>query len=202
MPLVVVEGIDGSGKSTISKALAEAAGAHRKVYPSHDGAAGRLIRAILRGTEVLDKRAMQHLFIADGLDHDVDVERRVSLGELVILDRHPTISGWVYQVETTPIDFVQQINMTHCFTAIDLIFIVDVPTAVATARIQARDKPADVVYEAAHPDVIEARRSRYFAYKVMHPQCIMIDGQQPVADNVSAMVRVLDDLRATLAGQN
>jgi dTMP kinase len=201
MPLVVFEGVDGSGKSTLSRALAEALGAHRKAFPQTDGTIGRLIRAHLAGVVRIEKQALQHLFIADGLDADPDVADRTSRGELVIFDRHPTISGWVYQVETTPIDFVQQISIAHCFTPIDIVFIVDVPAKVAVERLAAREGERNS-YDEASLDVVEGRRSRYMAYRVMHRQCFILDGTAPVVDNLAQVRQLLKGLRAARDEQN
>jgi dTMP kinase len=195
MPLLIFEGIDGSGKSTLSKALAHALDAHRVAFPSTEGPVGRLIRSTFTGETTIDKRAMQHLFIADALDQDPDISRRTSVGETVICDRHPTISGWVYQVETTPIDFVQQISIAHCFQAPDFTFIIDVPPAVALARLAARGG-ADQGYEQASLELVDQRRSRYMAYNVMHPNCMLLDGQLPVLETVGFLQRFLAQRQA------
>lgn len=196
MPLVVFEGVDGCGKSTLSKALATTLDAHRKVFPSTEGPIGRLIRAHLEGQVKIERQALQHLFIADGLDHDPDVLERLTRGELVIFDRHPTISGWVYQVEAgTPIDFIVQISIAHCFTPIDVVFLVDVPPRVAIERLAARGAQ-DVVYDGAPLVVVEGRRNRYMAYRVMHRNCFILDGTLPVEENVNHVRQILEGLRA------
>lgn len=203
MPLIVIEGIDGSGKSSLAEALADSLGGHLYVFPSHTGAVGKLIRETFAGQAQVHPLAMQHLFIADALDFDSEVAARVSRGETVIMDRHPTVSGWVYQSERVPIDLVLQICLTNCFTPPDLTVILDVPAKVAVERLRARGRHTrtNAANEDASLDVIDGRRSRYMAYNVMHPKCHLLDGQKPVIDGVGYVQSRLGELRAQEAAQ-
>lgn len=201
MPLVIVEGIDGSGKSTLAKALASELRAHLEAFPTHDGPIGKLIRSTFTGETKIAPQAMQHLFTADAIDRDVDIGDRVSRGELVILDRHPTVSGWVYGSEIMGVDVVQMVTLGLCFTPPDLVVLLDVPAEVALSRLQARGG-ADKLYEAADQKAVEARRNRYQAYYVMHHNVVLVDGQKDLQHNLTRVAALVRELVAGTQERN
>ncbi len=70
---IVIEGIDGSGKSTQIDLLQKRFQAEgKKAMITHeptDGPIGKLIRSILNGHEEVDASVMAALYLADRLDH-------------------------------------------------------------------------------------------------------------------------------------
>ncbi len=69
--LIVFEGVDGSGKSTQARLLAERLGAHLVCFPDRTTATGQLINAVLKGAVVVGEQA------ADGRD-GTDERPRIS----------------------------------------------------------------------------------------------------------------------------
>ncbi|MBX3063737.1 MAG: dTMP kinase [Anaerolineae bacterium] len=116
---LVIEGLDGSGKTVIARDLA----AHLKAqigaekvlltYEPHDESfSGELIRAVLRKEMTISARTLALAFATNRADHlNKDVEPFLARdGSIVICDRY-YLSSLVYQTtKTTPLDYVWQIN--------------------------------------------------------------------------------------------
>lgn len=86
---VVVEGIDGSGKTTQAKIVAEKI--DNAVYTKEptDGPIGQFIRKAISGTEnELPPVALQHLLSADRAVHEEEVKGFLEKGKTVVSDRY------------------------------------------------------------------------------------------------------------------
>jgi len=68
VPFIVIEGIDGSGKTTQARMLAKAIGATAYSEPTN-GPIGKLIREHLKGYYEYHPEVLARLFAADRLDH-------------------------------------------------------------------------------------------------------------------------------------
>jgi dTMP kinase len=139
---IVIEGIDGSGTTLQTRALAEAlrTQGHRVVEtrePTDDLVIGPLIRrALATSDSPLDPRALALLFAADRIDHvQRCIRPSVDAGAVVISDRY-LLSSLAYQTLDCDHAWVRTINM-HA-PAPDLYFFLDVPVEIAFARIQQR----------------------------------------------------------------
>lgn len=113
----VLEGLDGSGKSTqiitLNQKLQE------RGYPTHltrepcDLVIGKMVREILGGERVMDPRVIAALFVADRLDHILDPEdgmlTHLNKGEIVLCDRY-YFSSYAYNGVDMPMDWVIEAN--------------------------------------------------------------------------------------------
>ncbi len=148
--LVAVEGVDGSGSTTLSKALVSrlASAGFRACYTREptDGPVGRLIRGALRGAYgglAVDQRVMALLFAADRAWHlsqgDVCGHRGVlgALGDgvIVVSDRYK-YSSLAYQGPALGVEWVARINSFA--PEADVLVYVDTPPNVAEARLRVR----------------------------------------------------------------
>lgn len=200
--LWVFDGPDGSGKSTLCRAVAatlDGFNIKNKVlaFPSHQGEIGKLIRRVLTGQAHVELDAMMHLFIADGLDHELQITQWRNEGYEVLLDRHTIVTGWAYQLEHHPIADLLQAQVGQMFQAPSCAFISDVPTAVSSERIKERNKRATdaphLIYEKPYDAEYQERlRRRYTAYAIVaqHPVGI-IDGTKPLADNIRSVLSII-----------
>lgn len=139
---VAVEGIDASGKATVSRALAVDLGAGLTSFPRYGTATGRAILGHLRGewgaTRCdLDPLVRQSLMLANRLEAQEDVRRALAVGDLVA-DRYE-LSGLVYaEAEGLDRDWLRAVHAPLIHP--DLTIVLDIPVPlVALRRPVARD---------------------------------------------------------------
>src|SRR5690348_13914041 len=91
--LIVIEGIDGSGKTTSAKALVEnlKKAGYDTAYSKEptDDVIGSFIREkILSGHVAISPLALQYLFNADRAMHMEKIEKLLKKGTIVVMDRY------------------------------------------------------------------------------------------------------------------
>lgn len=193
--VVVLEGMDGSGKSTI---LREVAGQLEALdvkhcqfaFPSrHNGAIGGLIRDVLEGKVVVQEEAMLWLFTAEGIQMETTLHEAAQRGEIVLCDRHTAISALVYQTAIHRLEDIFAVNQIADFAAPDLIYIVDVPVDVALSRRKSRGGSTAVFYEPTEIKKLEDMRFKYLNLVARVGYTSLIDGTLPVAVNAKKIVQ-------------
>lgn len=162
---ICLEGGDGTGKSTLAAALYYhlSPGIWPKRFPS-DGDIGRVIRSGLMGETELSDKTYLYLFAADGLNEEASIQEMLEGGKHIICDRHPTISGRVFQRLHHPAEHIESVYNSAAADGVsmpDHLFVLDVPVSVALERIENRDKYSDVVFERKDPAYIEMISDRY-----------------------------------------
>ncbi|MDB5193161.1 MAG: Thymidylate kinase [Segetibacter sp.] len=140
---IALEGIDGSGKSTQVKLLAQKLKdngykVHSTFEPT-DNFIGSIIRNILTGKARADNRAIAGLFVADRLDHLLNEEnglvKKLEDGYTVITDRY-YFSSYAYHGTHMDMDWVIQANaMSAEILRPDVNIFIDVPPEVSMKRI-------------------------------------------------------------------
>ncbi len=137
MPFVAIEGIDGSGKSTV---ISHLAGILPKVYATREpsgGPIGRLIKEwALRGGSS-DPHVDALLFAADRIEHyRREIQPKIRENFLVITERYIESSIAYQGAAGVSIEFVKYIN--SLVPRPDLTIILDVDPEIAIARIARR----------------------------------------------------------------
>jgi dTMP kinase len=144
--LLVIEGIDGAGKSTLQHRLADWCRAQgRTVVTSReptDGPHGRALRESAR-TGRLAPEAELELFLKDRHEHVASVIRpAIERGDVVILDRY-YFSTAAYQ-GARGIDPAKIIAANEAFAPVpDLVLLLDLDPAAGHQRIGARGGTPD-----------------------------------------------------------
>jgi len=82
---IVIEGLDGVGKSTVSKALAQAVGAISLNTPSDKF---KQVRPLLEAAYVGNNLARQLFYASTALDVSNEVSQLIAQGQGVVLDRY------------------------------------------------------------------------------------------------------------------
>jgi len=179
---IVVEGVDGSGKSTQIRRLCEALAKNGQdpmaTCEPTDGPVGVLIRKMLAGTLPVDQRTIASLFAADRTDHLVNPETGIKKltdeGRTVICDRY-YFSSYAYHAQY--MDWVIQVNSVNAdILTPDATLFIDVDPETCLSRIQARGGPLEI-YEKI--DIMKAVRANYFkAFEKLKARetVIVIDG--------------------------
>jgi dTMP kinase len=116
---LVIEGLDGAGKSVIARELSQHLGRQlgkQQVLltyePYNASLGGEFIRQVLRKEIMVSPRTLALAFAANRADHlDREIEPFLrEAGNVVVCDRY-YLSSLVYQTTpTTPLDFVWRIN--------------------------------------------------------------------------------------------
>lgn len=158
--LLVIEGIDGAGKSTLARSLAAWLREHGRIVvvdrEPTDGPHGRALRESAR-TGRLSPEAELELFLKDRREHvEKLIAPALSRGEVVILDRY-YFSNAAYQGArgSDPVEIVAQ-NETFAPVP-DLVLLLDLAPAAGHARIDARGDGLDDFEGAAY--LTEVRRN-------------------------------------------
>lgn len=160
---IVLEGIDGCGKSTQARMLAE--WLEKKGIPVHMTAEptktkiGRLIREILSGTEEMDPHALALLFTADRYEHlATDVLPSLSDGKTVICERY-YYSTIAYQAaQGVDRSWIFEINKFALNP--DLVIFIDVKPKTAMSR-----KEGEEIFE--HRSFLENVYNEYLKFADM-----------------------------------
>ena len=194
-PLVVLEGIDGSGTTTQLHRVAQRlrASGHEVVEtrePS-DGPVGRHLRSALRGEVRYSADEMARLFAADRMDHLATlVEPALARGAVVLSDRY-VASSLVYQSQFCAPAFVRALNARA--RPAHLTLVLAVPPEVAQGRRATRGGPAELYDDAA----LQARLARaYEALPTLLPgeRVVLVDGAAPIESVTEALCVEIDKL--------
>lgn len=191
---IAVEGVDGSGKTTQVKLLAEALEKKGiKTFVTKeptDEVTGKLIREVLSGKIKIPQVAFQYLFAADRAIHQAEMEEYLKKGITVISDRY-FWSSIVYGMVDKGIVLGEEkhekdnllvalsvLSMYHRFLVPDFSFCLTVPIGAILERMKAKDKNLEI-YE--KEDVLRKVEAGYKWLTEKFPKEItVIDGGEEV----------------------
>ncbi len=186
--LIAIEGIDGTGKSTLAGELAGALERRgRAVTLSFEptrGPHGRRIRELAgAGGERVSAQEELELFIADRREHVAQViAPALAAGHVVILDRY-YYSTMAYQ-GARGVD-PAAIERRHEFAPRpDLLVILELPVDEALERITAKRGSIPDLFEGAE---YLTQVDRLFR-GIEHPNLMRLDARLPTAETVAAIV--------------
>ena len=192
---IVFEGIDGSGKSTQARMLAdklEKSG--ERVYytfePS-DGMVGKMIRRILRKEITADEFTIAALFLADRLDHlnnpETGILAKLEQGIHVVCDRY-YYSSYAYHSMYMSMDWVIQANSLAAQTKRpDVVYFLDLTPEQSLERIR---KNRETLEHYEKLDSLTAARNNYL-------EAIKREGKADHVQVLSAMGTV-EEIHATI----
>lgn len=142
--LVVLEGIDGCGKSSVSKRLAEAIG--RRAVLTREPTDSWIGRAVRRGDRGKTSPYMDALlFMADRARHTEQMREWIAKGKLVICDRyyHSTVAYQAAYLKDVfdgdPFKWLLESNLRISMKP-DLTVLLEIPPEVGLQRISGRKK--------------------------------------------------------------
>lgn len=191
---IVVEGIDGSGKTTQARGLVkELSGKEIKaVYTKEptDEITGKMLRDVLAGKLKLPPVSFQYLFAADRAVHQEEIRRHLEKGVTVVSDRY-FWSALVYgmlDINALENEYEQErlmsaysiLSMYHQFVAPDFTFYLSVSAKAAMARIAQKTEKIEI-YE--KQDKIEKLKKGYdWLAKKFDREINVIDGEKEVGE--------------------
>jgi dTMP kinase len=178
--LLALEGIDGSGKSTQSRALAAALGATLTHEPGATSLGVALRRLLLApDSPPISLRAEALLMAADRAEHlAVVVGPALDAGEWVVSDRFSgsTLAYQGYGRGLDPAGLSGMLGWATAGVGADLSILVDVPVEVAQARLGAGGAAPDRL-ERLGPSFAQRVRDGFLALAATDPDhWVVVDG--------------------------
>ena len=194
--LLALEGIDGCGKSTQARALAEALGALLTHEPGATPV-GQSLRRILLDPDgpVLALRTEALLMAADRAEHVATVvEPALAAGRWVVSDRYSgsTIAYQGYGRGLPPDELATLVAFAAAGLAADLSILVDVEVEVAAARRSA-DGDGDRL-ERLGTDFASRVREGFLTQAVADPEhWLVVDGTEDASALTAHIVEAVHD---------
>ena len=154
---IAIEGIDGAGKTTqaklVAEELAKSSDVHLTKNPT-DGLIGKFIREVLVGKVDIPPVSFQYLFSADRQVHQKVVLKDLKDGKIIITDRYFWSAIAYGIVDREDLDFDQAgnlllvsqgiLSMYHQFLLPDLTIFLEVPIDIALDRINKKNKKKEI----------------------------------------------------------
>lgn len=199
--LIVLEGIDGAGKTTQARMLADYL-RRRGVKcmltkePTH-GVVGSLIhkalyklRNPLVNNKAANLRALQLLFVADRASHLYNkIIPKEKAGYVVVSDRY-LLSTIAYGI-ASGVNKRWLIDLNKYFPAPDITLLLDVEPVHAIERLNKRDVTTEYFENLGF---LKKSRRAYMQMTGFHKNCFVVDGNSTKAE-VTAKIRAIVDLR-------
>lgn len=188
--LIALEGIDGSGKTTIARMIVEWLDRRRfeARYTSEPtrGLFGRILRSMALRSRV-DPRLEALLFAADRIYHlERIIDPLLAKGIIVVSDRYLHSSLAYQSVTTGDPRWVEELN--KFVRKPDLGIYLDVNPSEGLGRLRRRRRKTRFEDEA----FLEKVREKYLEY-VRLGDLVMVDAGKPLDDVFSDVVAVVED---------
>jgi len=203
---IAFEGIDGSGKSTQVKLLAEKLSSQgHKVYTTFEptgSTIGKLIRDIFAHKEKADHRTIAALFVADRLDHILHEQdgllKKLEEGYTVITDRY-YFSSYAYHGTHMSMDWVIAANaLSAQLLRPDLTIYIDIDPGTSMERIS-KGRASTELYETL--DNLKQVRAKYMeAFEKLKDQerIFIADGRQAPEQVAEAVLAAVNGLTVAI----
>ncbi len=190
---VVFEGIDGSGKTTISKMLQDMF--DKRGYKTlwlrepSDSIWGKKIRKLANLKDAIPIEEELNYFIEDRkIDLKHNIGPALKEGKIVILDRYYYSNGCYQGARGLDVNKIIEKNLEFALTP-DLTFIIDLPVDVALDRIKNNREETAILFE--KKDYLERVRNNYL--NLSFPEIKVIDGNDSI-EGVFAKIKTVFDL--------
>jgi dTMP kinase len=198
--LVALEGIDGCGKSTQARALADALGATLTFEPGATPVGARLRELLLRPDALSPSpRAEALLMVADRAEHVARVvEPALAAGAWVVSDRYAasTVAYQGYGQGLDPTALDDLVRWATDGLAADLSVLVDVSVEVAATRLAEAGRGGADRLERLGPAFAARVRGGFLAQAAQDPDhWVVVDG---TADAAALTARILALVRQRL----
>lgn len=193
---IVFEGVDASGKSTVSQMLfdklnGEKTSIYKTAEPTNSPI-GSIIRNILNKRIVADEKTIGALFVADRLDHLNNpingILSYLDKGIHVISDRY-YYSSYAYHVPHLSMDYVIAANK-ECADILrpDIVFYLDISVEESLRRLNASRQFLDLFETKERITSVVNNYKEAIRREGEKDNVVIIDGEQPVEEVFSKVL--------------
>lgn len=197
---IAIEGIDGSGKTLqtqmVVKALKKRGLKVISTKEPTDRVIGKFIKTqILTGKIKLPPVAIQYIFSADRSDHQVEIEKYLEKGYVVIMDRY-FWSAVAYgiadlkQVAGYYLTVLSVLSPYNRFLAPDITFFLNISIKTALKRIGKSEKHNEIYDNEAK--LIKIKKAYDFLVKKFTKEFVLIDGNREVEEVTADLVKRIE----------
>ena len=200
--LIVLEGLDGSGKTTQSQRLVESLEGldYKAKYTKEptEGPIGTLIKQILWGDVKLSPRAMQYLYVADRADHSELIEDYLKKGVYVIADRYfwSSVAYGSYDMDKIDDYFLTAqsiLSYYHRFLVPDVTFYLDIDPEKSFERVKETKKRKEMYKD---PKKMKKIKKGYdFLLEKFPEEFTIIDANKSVEEVNSQLIKKIKELK-------
>ena len=200
---IVVEGLDGSGKTTQINHLrdyfqARGEACYLTAEPT-DLATGRFIRRVLRGENTVDPRTLAALFAADRVEHlfhaSEGIIAKLAAGYHVISSRY-YFSSLAYQGEYVDPAWVASLNrLAKATLPADLTIFLDLNPEVSMQRIAGRGGGSELFETLEKLRQVREDFQQAFAVYGEGERIAVINAEDPEVDVAERIVEEVQQLR-------
>lgn len=194
--LIVFEGIDGSGKTTLSRLfvqwLQERGEPAVWLREPSDSPAGRRIRELASSHETIDAREELNHFLEDrrwNVEHNI--RPALDSGSTVVMDRYFYSNACYQGARGMEVDVILEMNRAFAPEA-DIVFLIDSDVDAALSRIRRENRDPAVLFE--KKEFLETVRRNYRGLNSRVPGLKVIPGDDPldiVFERITAHYRKL-----------
>jgi len=192
---VVIEGLDGSGKSTQHELVCKAVENNLAIREPGFTPAGEAIRSLVKDPAIpRSPRTNSFLFSAARVDLiDTVVRPAITSGQHVISDRNWLSTAAYQQVEGAEAADVLQLARLAAkeFFTPDLVIFIDVSAKECQKRLFARGQTAKDYFDSKGVDYFANVREAYLDALQNVGHYIVVDGSQPVDGVYADIMRAL-----------
>ena len=197
---ITLEGIDGCGKSTVSKQVASTLQERgNEVYHTMEPSENWLGQAVRRSyTEEISPFTEVFLFLADRATHTDRIKKELAAGKIVISDRYCD-SSTAYQGALLheqlaeqgidSVDWVIGMNST-IIREPDITLLLDIAPEVSLERLKVREELSKFEKQG----YLERVRANYLRIAKAEPRVRVIDANQPVEKVLDEVMKAIEDI--------
>ncbi len=192
---IVIEGIDGSGKSTVCRRVADRLrddgyDVELTAEPTHGGI-GALIRSGAAGR--ISQRAESLMFTADRYEHTDSIRSLVSEGKVVVCDRYyaSTVAYQSAKLDGDSADVDWLVSLSSPFIREpDVVILLDIDPRVSMARVDARGEEESKFEKR---EFLEQVRSAYLELADTYGYEI-VDASAPMDDVFEQVITIIQEI--------
>lgn len=195
---IALEGIDGSGKSTqtplVVKALEQRSINAIQTKEPTSGPIGKFVYEIFWEKHQVEPAAIQHLLVADRVEHHKEIISHLSQGKAVVTDRYfwSGVAYGIMDIGEVP-DYLMTafsiLSFYHRFTLPDITFYLDIDVDTAYDRVLQSGKKKEIYKNRIR--MIETKKAYEFLLQRFPEQFVRIDSSQSIEQVTNEMINHL-----------